>query len=308
MKHVPVLLDEVLEVFDLDAGLSVLDCTLGDAGHAEAMLERISPDGTLVGIDADPEAVVRAKHFLESFGEQAVVVRDNFLHIDTIISGLGFTCVDRILFDLGWSSPQFAERGRGFSFLQSDEPLDMRFSSDVGNLEKRPNKTAGELVNSASPDVLVRIFREYGEEKLAHEIAGAIVVQRTKEAITTVKQLVEIILEVYRKKTHTTKEVPWIGGLHPATRVFQALRIAVNKELEVLEGVLPKALSLLCPGGRLAVISFHSLEDRLVKHFFKSHIGKGYRVLTKKPIVPSSEECKVNTRARSAKLRVIEKI
>ncbi|MBT5819972.1 MAG: 16S rRNA (cytosine(1402)-N(4))-methyltransferase, partial [Candidatus Magasanikbacteria bacterium] len=105
-----------------------------------------------------------------------------------------------------------------------------------------------------------------------------------------------------------TKEVPWIGGLHPATRVFQALRIAVNKELEVLEGVLPKALSLLCPGGRLAVISFHSLEDRLVKHFFKSHIGKGYRVLTKKPIVPSSEECKVNTRARSAKLRVIEKI
>ena len=308
MKHVPVLLNEVLEVFDLDSGLSVVDCTLGDAGHAEAMLERTAPDGVLLGIDTDPEAVVRAKHFLESFGSRAVVVRDNFSHIDNILSKHGLSCVDRILFDLGWSSPQFAERGRGFSFLQVDEPLDMRFSSDIGVLGKNPSQTAGHLLNVLSEQELERIFREYGEERLAMDVARAIVLYRSNNSLTTVGQLVDIILEVYRKKTNTTKEVPWIGGIHPATRVFQALRIAVNRELEVLEQVLPKALTSLCSGGRLGVISFHSLEDRIVKHFFKSQVRHGYRILTKKPITPSDEEAVANTRARSAKLRVIEKI
>ncbi|MEK7084619.1 MAG: 16S rRNA (cytosine(1402)-N(4))-methyltransferase RsmH, partial [Patescibacteria group bacterium] len=207
-------------------------------------------------------------------------------------------------------SPQMEERGRVLSF-ERDEPLDMRYSAEAQILNPKSkilNRTAADIVNGSGYDDLERIFREYGEEELSFDIAREIVNRRRDEKIETTKQLVKIILDVYRKKLNTTKEVPWIGGLHPATKVFQALRIVVNDELGVIERALPKAISVLEPGGRLAVITFHSLEDRIVKHYFKDQEGKSINIMTKKPIMPTDDECKQNPRACSAKLRVVEKI
>ncbi len=303
MRHVPVLLNEVVEGLDLKSGDRVIDCTLGDAGHAEKILEAINPQGTLLGIDADPEALLRAKQYLYRFGERAQFVRDNFVHLKTIAEKHNFTPVNAILMDLGWSSPQFAERGRGFSF-QNDEPLDMRYGgSSAAGLQ-----TSAELLATAPREELERIFREYGEEKLSREIAAAIMGSRADAPIERTGQLTEIILETYRKKLHSKKEIPWIGGLHPATKIFQALRIAVNDEFGVLETVLPQAIDILAPGGRLAVITFHSGEDRMVKHFFKKYQGKLLTLITAKPIVPSEQEVEHNPRAGSAKLRIIQKL
>jgi len=323
-RHVPVLLDEVIGGLALRPGARAIDCTLGDAGHTEAMLAHVGSDGKVLGVDADPESLLRAKQLLYDYGDQVVFVRDNFDHLADIVMREDFAPVNAILFDLGWSTPQFEERGRGFSFQFGEEPLDMRYDTRMDCVHAMPEEeidrmreageiyygkcTAAELVNMHEEEELVRIFHEYGEENLSVEIAKEIVETRKKYDIETVKDLVEIILRVYREKLKTDKEVPWVGGLHPATKIFQALRIVVNEELGVVERALPQAIDVLAPGGRLAVISFHSLEDRIVKHFFKSQHGKTVQIITKKPIVCSEKESKENPRARSAKLRVIEKI
>lgn len=308
-RHEPVLLQEVLTNLQLKKGAHVIDCTLGDAGHAEKIVEAIGPKGKLLGIDTDPESLLRAKQFLYEHQNQVTFVRDNFENLEKIILEANFGPANAIVMDLGWSSPQFAERGRGFSFGSTsadgggaDEPLDMRFNpgADV--------PTAADIVNTYDWEDLYRIFRRYGEEDLSKEIAEAILAFRKNKKIEKSSELAEVVLQAYRTKLHSDAPVPWIGGLHPATKVFQALRIAVNKELDVLERVLPQAVAALAPGGRLAVISFHSLEDRIVKHFFQAHEGKQFTIITKKPIAASEAEVEHNRRAESAKLRVIEKI
>ncbi|MEK7625486.1 MAG: 16S rRNA (cytosine(1402)-N(4))-methyltransferase RsmH [Patescibacteria group bacterium] len=304
MRHVPVLLNETIDLLNLKPGDNVIDCTLGDAGHSEAMLEKISPNGKLLGIDADPESVLRAKQYLYRFGERVNFVRDNFLNLKQIAVKEGFDQPNAILMDLGWSAPQFAERGRGFSF-EGDESLNMRYSGE--QLPEAGDRTAEQIVNDYSEDDLGKVFKQYGEEKFSQEIAEAIVDARKLGKILKTKQLTEIILKVYRDKLHSDKEVPWIGGLHPATKVFQALRIETNRELEVLKKVLPDAIDLLAPGGRLAVITFHSLEDRIVKHFYQSKLSQ-LKIITKKSVVAGEEELKNNPRARSARLRAVEKL
>ena len=341
MRHVPVLLTEVLDLLQPKSGQNFIDCTLGDAGHAEAILEKTSPNGKLLGIDADPESLLRAKQNLYRFEGRAVFARDNFVNLTKIIAEHNFGPVNGILLDLGWSSPQFEERGRGFSF-EGDEPLDMRYDPNCHSErglaadEESRNKTttrsldyarddnyvgqrsfttfrmtsgtAADVVNNYSESELIRIFKLYGEEKLSSEIAGAIVEERKDNPIERTKQLVKIILDVYRTKLHSEKDIPWIGGLHPATKVFQALRIEVNHELEVLKQALPQAVEALAPQGRLAVISFHSLEDRIVKQYFQKIAGSHIKVITKKPVVATDAEARENPRARSAKLRVVEKL
>lgn len=305
MRHIPVLLKETIESLQLKLGMNVIDGTLGDGGHAEKILEATAPRGNLLGIDADPESLLRAKQFLYSFGNRVVFVRDNFIRLEEIVNERSFRPVHGIIFDLGWSSPQFEERGRGFSFLK-DESLDMRY----GGVQSSEFwvQSARELLNTLDQNGLEKLFREYGEEKLSKEIAEAIVNARKQVKIERTGQLVEIILQIYRKKLKTDKDIPWVGGLHPATKVFQALRIAVNHELEVVQLVLPQAINVLESGGRLAVITFNSLEDRIVKHWFKSQDGKTIRIITKKPIECGEEEAKNNPRARSAKLRVVSKL
>ncbi len=301
-RHTPVLLHEVLKNLNLPKGGRVVDCTLGDGGHSEEILKAIGPKGKLLGMDADPESLLRAKQYLYNFTDQITFIRDNFSTLEKTAKENGFETVDGILMDLGWSSPQFAERNRGFSFL-SNEPLDMRYSGGMGESAL----TAAEIVNGYSESELEHILKFFGEEDLAEEVAKEIIEQRRLKRIETSGELTEVILKAYRKKLKTDKEVPWVGGIHPATKVFQALRIEVNHELEVLKQALPQAVGLLATGGRLAVITFHSLEDRIVKQFFQKEENKTIKLITKKPIVASEEEAQINPRARSAKLRVIEK-
>lgn len=321
-RHIPVLLEETIASLDLSAGKNIIDGTLGDAGHSEKIVQAIAPDGRILGIDADAEAILRAKQFLYEFRERTVFVRDNFEHLKDIIAQESFAPVHGILLDLGWSTPQFEERRRGFSFQHTDERLDMRYDTKLEcphcgiepptAVDGKPlygRCTAGEYVNTMSEEELERIFRTYAEESLSKEIAARIVEKRDGCPLETVGDLVDVVLEVYRKKLKTDKEVPWIGGLHPATKVFQALRIAVNDELGVVERVLPDAIDVLASGGRLSVITFHSLEDRIVKHVFKKEEQKGrIHIINKKPITCGEEEYKMNPRARSAKLRTIQKI
>ena len=285
MRHIPVLLNEVLESLQLKSNDNVIDCTVGDGGHSEKILEATAPNGQLLAIDADPESLLRAKQYLYSFANRVTFVRGNFSELEKIVAENPIGEIKGILLDLGWSSPQFAERGRGFSFL-TDEPLNMTYSG-------REEITATEIVNTFDANELEQIFREYGEENLSKEIVSAIISYRQGEPIKQTGQLTEIILATYRKKLKTDKEIPWIGGLHPATKIFQALRIAVNRELEVIEEVLPQAIKVLASGGRLAVITFHSLEDRIVKHYFKDLEQKNSAtIITKKPIVCGEEEYK----------------
>lgn len=302
MRHIPVLLKEALDSLRLKSGDKIIDCTLGDGGHAEAILEATAPDGRLLGIDADPEAILRAKQYLYRFGDRAVFARSNFDQMKKIVADTSFGPAQGIIFDLGWSSTQFGERGRGFSFNKGDEPLDMRYATGDSEL------TAAALANAFSKKELEKIFREYGEEKLSREIAREIAKMRKRERIERVGQLADLVINVYRRKLKTDKKAPWVGGLHPATRVFQAMRIAVNDELGALERVLPQAIDALAPGGRLAIIAFHSLEDRIVKHFFKNQKDKVIGIITKRPIVCGDAEYAENPPARSAKLRVAQKL
>lgn len=297
--HVPVLMEELLALLNPQKNENVIDGTIGDGGHAEKILERTSPNGKLLGIDLDPRALETARKRLAKFGSRFSAVQGNFSSMEELAARENFENPSIILLDLGLRTAELEASGRGFSFKR-DEPLDMRF--DPSGLH-----TAAEIVNDSSREELEKILHLFGEEPLAREIVGAIIYQRKRDPITTTGQLSEIVLSAYRKKLKSKKEIPWIGGLHPATRTFQALRIRTNEELEHLRAVLPQAIRILRPLGRLAVISFHSLEDRIVKRFFKEPCAD-LKILTKKPIVSSEEEIKQNPASRSAKLRVAEKI
>lgn len=308
-EHVPVLLDSVLEQLQPRPGGVYVDATVGGGGHSEAILRRIMPHGTLIGIDRDEAALAAAERRLAPFGDAVRLVHANFGHLERVVVGKGFDRVDGILFDLGVSSPQLDEAERGFSY-QADAPLDMR-------MNRQDPVDAAQLVNTLPQEELTRIIREYGEERWAARIAARIVAERERARIETTGQLAEIVKNAIPAAARRT-------GPHPARRTFQALRIAVNRELEMLERALPQAVRLLRPGGRLVVISFHSLEDRIVKQFFRQaerpctcppdfpecRCGKRptLRVLTRHPVTAGPEEVKRNPRARSAKLRAAERV
>ncbi len=287
--HQPVLTDAVMEYLAPRPGATVVDATLGLGGHARAILERLGETGRLIGIDQDEQALQAAKHNLSPYQNRLVVVHGNFRDLVQLVQrAIGSVRVDGILFDLGVSSLQLDDATRGFSFNKPAK-LDMRMSEGA--------LTAERVVNTYSADELARIFRDYGEEPKAEAIARRIVEARRRQPITTTNQLVSVIGGYLGAK------------IHPATRVFQALRIGVNDELGALRAALPQAVELLKPGGRLVMISFHSLEDRIVKHFFKTlTTGGSGQLLTKKAVTPSWEERKTNRRARSAKLRAIERL
>lgn len=289
--HTPALLDEVMVALNPRPGGVYVDGTLGLAGHSEAILRRSSPDGQLIAFDWDEEALRLARERLALFGKRVTVLRRNFAEIAEALAGLAVARVDGILVDVGISSLQLDRGGRGFSF-QRDEPLDMRMDSRCG-------RSAAGLLAAASEAELADIFFYYGEERQARRIARAIVEARTKSPLGTSRELAELVALAIPKRFHPPK-------IHVATKVFQALRIAVNGELENLARFLADAPTLLNPGGRLAVISFHSLEDRLVKRAFRvgSH---GLIEKTKHPICAGDDEIARNPRARSARLRVAEK-
>lgn len=292
--HIPVLQKEVLEFLDPKPGENLIDCTIDGGGHAMEILKKNSPDGKLLGIDLDKKMIAALEAKIKSENlNNLIVAEGNFKNLKKIAEEKKISNVSGILIDLGWSSIQIEESGRGFSFLKN-EPLDMRYSNS--------GMTAAEAVNRLDEKELADIFWQYGEERFSRRIAKKIVEARKKKRILTAFDLVEAVkMSVPRSYER--------GRLHPATRVFQALRIYVNQELENLKEVLPQAVEILAPEGRLAVISFHSLEDRIVKNFFREAKKEGkLEILTKKPIVPSDEEIKANSRSRSAKLRVVRKI
>ena len=300
--HIPVLTQEILNYLNLKKGGVYIDCTLGGGGHSKAILENIYPQGSLVGIDQDKEAIETAKEELKSYIDKVKLIKGNFKNLDGILSDLKIKTISGIVFDLGVSSHQLKKKERGFSF-QEDSYLDMR-------MDLTQEFKADILLNSYSEKDLAEIFEKYGEERFSRRIARLIVTERKKKAITTTKELTDLII---RSLPRTKKRLTW--RIHPATRVFQAIRIEVNQELKALEKGLNQAIRALEDKGRICVISYHSLEDRIVKHLFKEveREGKGQgdyglKIITKKPIRPSSEEIRENPKARSAKLRVAEKI
>jgi 16S rRNA (cytosine1402-N4)-methyltransferase len=300
--HIPVLKKEVLDFLNPDPGENFIDCTAGLGGHFSEILKRNGPDGKVLGIERDSELF---RELNEKFiGEKrAVLVNDSYANIKKIAENNNFTNICGILMDLGFSSWHIDESNRGFSFLK-DEPLDMRYGEKIriSNSEFRNIPTAGEIVNNWNVEKLEKIFKEYGEEKFARKIAERIEEERKIKSIISTFQLVEIIKKSIPIRFHQQ-------GIHLATRVFQALRIAVNEELDNLKIVLPQILNILKPKGKIAIISFHSLEDRIVKNFFKDMEKAGIlKISTKKPITPSDEEIKNNIRSRSAKLRLATKI
>jgi 16S rRNA (cytosine1402-N4)-methyltransferase len=289
-QHIPVLLDEVLEYLNPKPGDFIIDGTIGLGGHAKAILKRVQPGGKLLGIDRDRSNLEKAKQGFGKLQSKATLVCDSYSKIKDIAYASGFSKISGILLDLGFSSVHIEDKSRGFSF-KVQGPLDMRYDQSEG-------MTAADIINGFDEEELARIFRQFGEERNARKIAKTIVKTRAIENIVTTTALAELIEAIIGRR----------GKIHPATRVFQALRIAVNDELGQLEAALPDMVEILKPGGRLAIISFHSLEDRIVKRFMKSHSGTEFNILTKKVIKPSQEEIRLNTRARSAKLRVAEKL
>ena len=302
-EHIPVLLNEVIEGLDIKPDGVYLDLTLGRAGHSSKILEKLT-SGRLIGVDQDIEAINKSSERLSKISDRFTLIHSNFSKIDEILDSLGIEKVDGILMDLGVSSPQFDNPERGFSYRE-DAPLDMR-------MDQSKDKSALTVVNSYSLNDLTRVLRDYGEEKYAFQIAKNIIKRREKEPITTTFQLVDVV-----KASKPWKELEKAG--HPAKQVFQAIRIEVNDELNVEIETLTKALNRLKSGGRLAVITFHSLEDRIAKNIFKEAttvIGnrldgpndreeKDYYLVSKKPIVASNEELASNRRSQSAKLRII---
>lgn len=275
-----------------------MDATLGGGGHAALICDAIAPGGVLVGIDRDLEAIEAARGRLQPAGVKVILVHENYAALETILAGLGLPAVDGVLFDLGLSSPQVDRAERGFSY-QHDAPLDMR-------MDRRQALTARQLVNEAPEDDLAGIIMRYGEERWARRIASFIVQRRRRRSVETTGELVEIIKAAIPAKARR-------HGPHPARRTFQALRIAVNDELGSLEAGLRGGIRALAPGGRLAAISFHSLEDRLIKEEFRkaaedaAHPAGGWiELLTKKPVRPGAAEVSRNPRARSAKLRALK--
>lgn len=292
-QHLPVLLDEALAALAPRPGGRYIDGTLGGGGHTAAILEASAPDGRVLALDADPAALARAAALRERFGDRLTLVASNFRSLDSVAVTSGFAPCDGVLLDLGLSSDQLATAGRGFS-LQVDGPLDMRFDPTTG-------ESAAELLNSRSESELADIFYHYGEERRSRRLARLIVARRQDRGFARTGDLVAVA---------ETALGPRRGRLHPATRAFQALRIAVNDELGALETALNAAVSVLAPGGRLVVISFHSLEDRIVKYFIRGRVGAAgeprLRPLTRKPQTAGPAEIAANPRSRSAKLRAAE--
>jgi 16S rRNA (cytosine1402-N4)-methyltransferase len=310
--HLPVLVDEVLASLAVGAGSSVADCTVGGGGHAERLLEATSPDGRLLGLDADRAAISEAERVLRRFGSRVTIVHANFESIYDVAIETGTAPFDGVLFDLGLSSYQLADPARGFSFA-ADAPPDMRFDETSG-------VSALELIDRSSERELAGILATFGEERRAGRIAKAIVAARAEGRLVTSAELAALVAAVAPSRRGSADA----GRIHPATRTFQALRIAVNREVEVLTAGLAGALAAMRPGGRMAVISYHSLEDRIAKRFIAresrdciedplppvctcGHRAQ-LRAVTKGVITADPEEVRRNRRARSAKLRVAEKL
>jgi 16S rRNA (cytosine1402-N4)-methyltransferase len=280
---------EVIEVLNLRHNGIYVDATVGPGGHSEKILKHIGPGGTLIGIDRDEEALKIAEKRLS--GGKVVLKRGSFTEMESILYAEGITSVDGVLFDLGLSMLQLKSPEKGFSFT-SDSRLDMR-------MDRRQKLSAWDVVNRYPGTEIERILREFGEERLSRKIAKAITTRRQKKSIDTCSELSAIVEDVYGGR----------GRFHPATRTFQALRIEVNRELDQLKAGLEATSRLLKSNGRVCVISYHSLEDRIVKHFLAESSGRGLlRVITKKPVVPSADEIRSNPSSRSAKLRAAEKI
>ncbi|MDA2930707.1 16S rRNA (cytosine(1402)-N(4))-methyltransferase RsmH [Acidobacteria bacterium AH-259-O06] len=307
VEHIPVLLSQVLEFLQVRKGGIYVDCTVGLGGHSEEILRQLEGSGRLIALDRDKEALERARERLRSRYQNFQLFHENFKNLPIILPQLGVQCLDGCLVDLGVSSHQLDSPERGFSF-QLKGPLDMR-------MDKHQKSTAADLVNQLPKERLAEILWRYGEEKAARRIAAAIVQRRKTAKLRTTTELAELVEQV---KGHAQ------GRIHPATRVFQALRIEVNQELAGLEEFLQQAIGLLAPRGRLVAISFHSLEDRIVKTVFQKEAGKcvcfrppefctcprveNVQILTKKPVTPDPEQIMRNPRARSAKLRAVEKL
>jgi 16S rRNA (cytosine1402-N4)-methyltransferase len=302
--HRPVLLAEALEGMTVRPGGNYLDGTVGGAGHAQAILEASSPDGRLLGLDRDPDAVERAIQRCERFASRCSIVHGSFADLARHASEAGIAGFDGVLFDLGFSSDQLGDPRRGFSF-SADGPLDMRLDPSSG-------LTAGDLVNRLTETELADTVYEYGEERRSRRIARAIVAARP---LTSTRELADVVAAAAGRRS---------GRIHPATRTFQALRIAVNDELDALSRALPQAIDVLVPGGRLVAISFHSLEDRIVKHALREAAREcvcppelpecrcdhtvTLRLVTRRPIRASADEVRVNPRSRSARMRVAERL
>lgn len=289
MIHIPVLQKEVIEYLNPKPNENFIDGTIGEGGHTFAMLERNKPKGKVLGIEIDEELFKKIK-IKNQFKERVILVNDSYVNLKEIVKKYNFKPVQGILLDLGASSWHLEKSGRGFSF-RKDEPLDMRYSF-------KNQLTAKEVINRWPEKIINEVLKEYGEEQFSKRIAKEIIKEREKKSIESTFQLIEIIKKATPYWYHHRK-------IHPATKTFQALRILVNNELSNLENVLPQTLEVLEKGGRIAIISFHSLEDRLVKNFFRESQKKGILYsLFKKPIRPSEEEIEFNPRSRSAKLRV----
>jgi len=289
--HKPVLLKESIEYLKVKSDGIYVDATIGTGGHAEEILKKLG-SGLLIGIDCDISAIEISKKRLEKYKRKLKLFCSNFVDIRKILSDLKIQKLNGILFDLGTSSVQLSDPERGFSFLK-DGPLDMR-------MDKNTRITAKAIVNTYPENELFRIFKEYGEEKWAKRVSKFIVDYRSKREIETTLQLSEIVLSAIPKKFHFQR-------IHPATRVFQALRIEVNDELNNIRVGLSEAMRILSACGRIVVISYHSLEDRIVKHFFRDHLDS-LNTITKHPVQPGPDEIKENPSSRSAKLRVAEKL
>ena len=308
-EHVPVLLNETIDSLNIRADGIYVDGTLGGAGHSSEIAKRLSPNGRLIGIDRDDEAIAAAAERLQPYGDRVTIVRENYGNMAAVLANLRIAAVDGILLDLGVSSHQIDTGDRGFSYMEEDAPLDMR-------MDRRSPVTAAEILNTYAEEDLTRILRDYGEEKFASRIAGNIVKRRETKPLEKVGELNAIIRDSIPEKARRT------GG-NPSKRTFQAIRIEVNGELTVLNDHIDEMIGLLKEGGRLSIITFHSLEDRIVKTAFRRNENpcicppdfpvcvcgrksKG-KVVTRKPILPGQEEEAENSRSRSAKLRVFEK-
>lgn len=294
MSHVPVLLHEVIEGLKLKAGDTAVDATVGGGGYTRAIADVVGVKGTVIGFDQDGGTLSDAQKKLSDVPATLHLVNENFRNLDRGLEKLGISSIDAIAYDIGLSSLQLEESGRGFSFLR-DEPLLMTFS-------EKPNEaafTAKDIVNGWDEEDIANVIFGYGEERYSRRIAKAIVEARKVKPFETAKELADLIEALAGGR----------GAVHPATKTFQALRIAVNDELKALSEGLEKGFAVLVPGGRMAVVSFHSLEDRIVKNFFRDKAKEGTsKLITKKPITPSREEERDNPRSRSAKLRILEKI
>src|SRR3989344_3138760 len=293
MAHIPVLANEVVKFIEPKGGRNYIDCTLGDGGHAELILAHSSPDGKLLGIDRDQGSLRRAEKNLQRFNGRTILIHESYSNLSTIIAHYNFSNIYGILFDLGISSYHIEESGGGFSF-RANEPLDMWFNR-LGQAE-----TAADILNTRDKAQLEEILEMFGGETYALNIAEEIIRKRERHKIETTADLLEIINKVKKRTNRKT---------HPATKTFQALRIAVNKEMDLLAEVLPQMTENLKKGGRIAFISYHSLEDAIVKDFFQGLAqANEVKILTDKPVSPSLIEQRENPRSRSAKLRVVEKI